>query len=120
MSPLMYVVIAVTVVILFSIIKNQSGKKDIPKFLQDGAIVIDVRSKQEFQSGHFSTAKNIPHDQIKNKIQEVGKDKTKPIIVYCASGARSTVARSTLMEMGYTNVLNAGGYSSIRQFDTKQ
>lgn len=86
----------------------------VQELLKKGARVIDVRSKQEFESGHYPNALNIPHDQIANRLGELGADKTKPIIVYCLAGGRAGIAKKVLKENGFTTVLNAGGYSQIK------
>lgn len=74
------------------------------------AILIDVRSKQEFNEGHFDGAINIPLNNI-NIITDKVKDKNKYIILYCSSGIRSKKAQEILISDGYMNVYNlADGY----------
>jgi phage shock protein E len=70
---------------------------------------IDVRSAEEYQSGHVNAAVNIPYTEIGARIGEVTEDKDAAIYVYCRSGRRSGIARETLMEAGYTHVINLGG-----------
>ncbi len=82
-------------------------------------LVIDVRSKQEYDAGHFSTAINIPHDQMAGRIKELEQYRHKQIVVYCRSGNRSAMALSVLKQNGFGNVVNAGGYDAIKRFDTK-
>ena len=79
-------------------------------YLPNG-IVIDVRSKGEYDSGHVLDSINIPHYEIRNKIGEFVKDKNTPINVYCAAGSRANSAKSVLIDLGYVNVANLGGYS---------
>ncbi len=79
-------------------------------YLPNG-IIIDVRSKNEYNSGHVKDCINIPHNEIGEKIAEYVKDKSTPINVYCAAGGRASSAKSTLLNMGYINVANLGGYS---------
>jgi phage shock protein E len=118
MNSLLFALSVIAILIIYFFIKNPSKSNSILKFIQNGALVIDVRSQQEFDSGHFSTAKNIPHDQIKNRLREIGDDKKRPIILYCASGGRSEAAKNILMEQGFVNVVNAGGYGVMKQFET--
>ncbi|MBW1848175.1 MAG: rhodanese-like domain-containing protein [Deltaproteobacteria bacterium] len=73
---------------------------------------IDVRTKEEFQSGHVKGAINIPYDQIGKFIGRVADEKDERIILYCRSGRRSGIAKKTLEKSGYTNVINEGGYSA--------
>ena len=79
-------------------------------YLPNG-IIIDVRSKKEYESGHVKDCINIPHYEIGEKINEYVKDKNAPINLYCAAGSRASAAKSTLVSLGYTNVSNLGGYS---------
>lgn len=83
---------------------------------EDGALLLDVRSVSEFESGHVEGAVLIPHTEIEARLEEIiealGGDKTKPIVVYCRSGRRSGFAKQTLVEHGFTQVSNLGGYSS--------
>ncbi len=81
---------------------------DLMNKIQSGAAIIDVRSPEEFNEEAYPNAVNIPVDQIQSRISEFG-EKTKPIIVYCASGARSAYAARILKNAGYTDVVNAGG-----------
>jgi len=71
-------------------------------------MIIDVRSPQEFRSGAYPGAINIPLDDLQQRIGELGS-KSRDIMLYCASGARSAYAQQVLMQMGFTNVKNGGG-----------
>ena len=70
-----------------------------------GAIIVDVRTAEEYNEGHISGAINIPVDNI----SEITYDKDAKIIVYCASGVRSATAAKTLVDAGYTNIYNLDG-----------
>jgi len=70
---------------------------------------IDVRSPDEYASGHVEDAVNIPYTEIGARIGEVTEDKDAVIYVYCRSGRRSGIAKQTLLEAGYINVVNLGG-----------
>ncbi len=90
------------------------GKKvDYAQLLQEGAIIVDVRSKGEFEGGHIKGALNIPVDQLRNNLSKL-KDKNKPIITCCASGMRSSSAKSILISSGYSSVFNGGGWTSLQ------
>ena len=71
-----------------------------------GAIIVDVRSSQEFAEGHIEGAINIPEYEIKNNVENILNDKDKEIIVYCSSGVRSLKARKKLAKLGYNNEYN--------------
>lgn len=85
---------------------------DFAELVKKGAVILDVRSKSEFASGHIKGAVNIPVDILKNSLSQL-KDKNKTIITCCASGMRSASAKSILKAHGYTDVHNGGGWSSL-------
>jgi len=87
---------------------------DFAELVKNGAIIIDVRSKNEFSDGHIKGAINIPLDQLGNNLNKL-KDKTKQIITCCASGSRSAAAKSMLTSNGYLNVHNGGGWRGLNQ-----
>jgi phage shock protein E len=82
------------------------------KLVKEGALLLDVRSPDEFGDKHLPGAVNIPVDQIAGRLAEVeklaGGDKKKPIVVYCHSGARSRMAKRTLVRAGFEQVSNLG------------
>jgi phage shock protein E len=83
------------------------------ELVQQGAIILDVRSKAEFSGGHIKGAINIPVNVLNNHLGQL-KDKDKTIITCCASGMRSASAKSILQSHGYKNVHNGGGWSSLQ------
>jgi phage shock protein E len=89
------------------------AKADYAALVKEGAIILDVRSKNEFSGGHIEGAVNIPVDALKNSLTQL-KDKNKTIITCCASGMRSASAKNILKTNGYTNVHNGGGWSSLK------
>jgi rhodanese-related sulfurtransferase len=68
---------------------------DYAQLIKDGAIILDVRSKGEYQGGHINGSVNISVDTLSNNLGKL-KDKNKPIITCCASGMRSASAKSIL------------------------
>ena len=97
-------------------IKNLFGigsKTDYAQLVKEGAIILDVRSKGEFESGHIRGSMNIPVDQLLHNLNKL-KDKSKPIITCCASGMRSSSAKNLLKSKGYSEVYNGGGWSSLQ------
>lgn len=77
------------------------------------AVLLDVRTKNEYRSGHVRGSVNLPLQNIENA-KNLISDRDKPVFVYCLSGARSRRAVASLKAMGYTNVRNIGGISSYR------
>ena len=80
--------------------------------LPAGALVVDVRTPEEFAARHFPGAVNIPFDQIGGRTGELGA-LDRPIVVYCRSGRRSGIAKRTLEKAGFTNVTNGGGLEQM-------
>ena len=76
-----------------------------------GAVLLDVRSPQEYREGHVPGSQNVPLQQL-DKVEEVTENKDTVLYVYCRSGARSRQAVSLLQAMGYTNVHNIGGIAA--------
>jgi rhodanese-related sulfurtransferase len=118
----MKILIVCAAVILIVVCIGLFRRKSVEKYFKMPAqelLILDVRTKKEFDAGHFSTAINIPHDQIANRLKELEPYRTKQIIVYCHSGNRSAIALSVLKQNGFSKVVNAGGYDAIKRFDTR-
>jgi len=88
-------------------------KIDLKELVNKGAQIIDVRTKQEYQSGHIKGSVNIPLQVFSNNLSKIRKDK--PVITCCGSGVRSASAKSALEAHGYTEVYNGGGWMSLKQ-----
>lgn len=79
----------------------------------ENLFILDVRTDSEYNDGHISGAYLIPHTDISSRQEELPKNKSKPILVYCRSGGRSVTASTTLDSLGYTQVKNmAGGFDA--------
>lgn len=85
---------------------------DYKALLNEGGIIVDVRSKGEYAGGHIKNSINIPLDVLSNNLNKL-KDKNKPVITCCASGMRSASAKQILKAKGYINVHNGGSWSSL-------
>jgi phage shock protein E len=81
------------------------------------AVVLDVRTPQEHAGGHVAGDHNIAVDELDRRLEDVlalnGGDKSKPVVVYCASGRRSARASQILKRAGFTTVVDGGGFSSL-------
>ena len=100
---------------MLSAIKNLLGfgpKTDFAELVKQGAIILDVRSKSEYTSGHIKGSINIPVDQLVKNLSKL-KDRNKTIITCCASGSRSSMAKSILKSNAYVNVYNGGSWYSL-------
>jgi phage shock protein E len=89
-------------------------KVNFDELIKEGAQIIDVRTKGEFQSGHVKGAINIPLDQLRSNLNKI--DKNKNVITCCASGMRSASAKSILKASGLTKVHNGGSWTSLKKF----
>ena len=98
---------------MFSFLKKLFGPSTDFKALKEaGAIIIDVRSPQEFDRGHIQGSKNIPVNIIQREVNAI-KKLNKPIITVCQSGARSGMAKSALKAAG-VEVYNGGSWFGLR------
>ncbi|SCH49353.1 rhodanese-like domain-containing protein [Romboutsia sp. 1001713B170207_170306_H8] len=88
---------------LQSIIKNNKN-----------ALILDVRTIGEFRSGHIPNAKNIPVHELNTQINNLDAYKNDDIIVYCASGGRSSSAANILNKNGFNKVYNLGGIGKYK------
>lgn len=92
--------------------KNTKNDKEslVEKVIdENNYVLLDVRTKEEFDESHLVGALNIPYDTIDEK---TNLDKTKTILVYCRSGNRSNIASKTLQDLGFT-VIDLGAYDKI-------
>jgi len=87
------------------------ARRKIPGLLAEGAQVVDVRSLAEFAGGHAPGSLNIPLPEIGERAKEL--DRTRPVIVCCASGTRSAMARLKLRRQGFERVVNAGSWLNL-------
>ena len=76
---------------------------------EEGYIILDVRTQEEYDQGHISGAIVISYEEIEEKAEDVLMDKDQLILVYCRSGRRSKLAAEALAELGYTNIKEFGG-----------
>ena len=95
---------------LFSFLRLGSGK--IKNALKKGAIIVDVRTPQEYDRGHIPEAFNIPVDRIKVSIERIKASKL-PVIVCCNSGERSATALQYLKAAGIKEAYNGGNWQNV-------
>ena len=79
----------------------------------EGAVLLDVRTKEEYDSFHIDKSLNLPLDKL-SAVSERIPDKTTPLFVYCLSGSRSAYAKSYLSARGYTQVFDIGGINKYK------
>jgi phage shock protein E len=99
---------------------GQVSPKEASDFLRNGAMVIDVRSMDEFESGHIMQASNIPLDRLEMMALSVIRDRDKVLLLHCSTGVRSNLAKKKLVDMGFKNAYNLGSYERARKIVTNQ
>lgn len=77
--------------------------------IAQGAILLDVRSNQEYKEGHLQGAINIPDYELRNRVQKEIPKKNQLIVIYCQYGGRSRNAYNMMKMIGYTNIYNLSG-----------
>lgn len=94
---------------------RECNVEDARKKMEDGAILIDVREDNEFDSDHAEEARHIGRGILERDILQHFPDKTTELVLYCGGGYRSALAADMLQKMGYTNVWSmAGGWKAWR------
>lgn len=88
-------------------------KEDLMELIKQGAQIVDVRTPQEFAQAHAQGSQNIPLDALAGRASEL--ERSKPVVVCCASGARSSMAKTMLEKAGFTSVHNAGPWQAVGQ-----
>lgn len=83
------------------------------QLVENGAVVVDVRTPEEFASGHVADARNIDvqADSFHDEVDKLDREST--YVLYCRSGARADAAGQLMREMGFTDVVNAGGFEDL-------
>ncbi len=92
--------------IVYRFLKFKKVKAMLPQLIAEGAIVVDVRTPQEFAGGARPGSLNLPLSDLVGRVKEL--DQNKMIILCCASGTRSGIALGILKKMGFKNLVNAG------------
>lgn len=114
-----YLVIVLVLIGGFFMFMHNTNAKDLVTYAElqqkisskADIVLLDVRTLEEYNSGHIPTSVLLPHNEIEAKAEQLLTDKNKEIIVYCRSGNRSNQAQNMLIKLGYTNVRDFGGIS---------
>ena len=97
---------------IFDFFKQPDINKGLKEYAEkENAVLLDVRTPQEYREGHIPESKNVPLQTL-DKVRSVVENKDAELFVYCYSGARSKQATAMLQHMGYTNVRNIGGIAA--------
>ena len=116
-NPTLLTAICLGLLVLYMAVRLISGRKlnttVLAARIKAGAMVVDVRTPAEYSDKHFRDALNIPIDELATRLPELGTDKSRCIIVYCASGSRASKASKLLRQAGFTDIINAGGLFNL-------
>lgn len=99
--------VAVIAAAFFYLKRSDLGSAKARELVAGGAALVDVRSPAEFATGHIDGARNIPLGELARRAGELGLT-GRPVIVYCASGTRSALAKRALASAGFAQVYNLG------------
>ncbi len=99
---------------LFNLFKRKNMESEIKKYLENGAVILDVRTKMEWDEGHSEGAEHIVLNLIPLKLEEI-KAFNKPVIAVCKSGGRSGQATQFLSSNGI-DVINGGPWQNVDQY----
>jgi phage shock protein E len=99
---------------IFGKLFSREEKPDLGELVKKGAVIIDVRTRQEYIEGHVKGSLNIPLDELRGVPKQVKTPET-PVILCCASGMRSGVATRFLKGEGLKNVHNGGSWRAVKQ-----
>jgi len=112
LDPITVAVVAVGAwLVLKRFIGGKAAMSIVKQKIEAGAKIVDVRSPDEFRDGGYPGAVNIPLQSLGARLGELPKDK--PVVLYCASGARSGMAARQLKQAGFADVTNAGGLGDM-------
>ncbi len=87
------------------------SKQDLTELVKQGAQIVDVRTSREFAKAHANGSRNIPLNKLAARVSEL--ERSRPVVVCCASGARSATAKSLLERAGFPSVHNAGPWQNV-------
>ena len=106
---------AVLAALIWNLVTDPGGKNAVDPasatalINHEDAVILDVRSMNEYKDGHIVNAINIPLNSLSNSVKQLEKHKDKPIVAVCRSGSRSGAACNTLRKNGFENVKNLRG-----------
>ena len=118
-TQFIYALLVILTVWLINPVLAGSGDPEAARqawpMIEQGALLIDVRTREEFARGHIDGALHIPYQEIDKLMSAIGTDKTRPVVVYCRSGNRSGKSKVALEAKGYTNIFNATGLEAMKE-----
>lgn len=114
---IIYLLLILLAVCFISPVMAEGGDPDAAArawpMIEDGALVLDVRSAEEFAEGHLDGAVNIEWDKTDALATAIGDDKQRAVVLYCRSGNRAGKSKTELEARGYTHIFNASGLEAL-------
>ena len=83
------------------------------EMIDNGALLIDVRSEEEYAQGHIEGSLLIPHTEMDRIVKSIGPNLDRPVVLYCRSGRRASGVEGALEKLGYTEIFNATGWEAL-------
>ncbi len=118
-TQIMYAILVLLTVWLITPVMAGGGDPEAAKkawpMIESGALLVDVRSKAEFDKGHLDGAIHIDWDQTNALMQAIGMNTQRPVVFYCRSGNRAGKSIVKLKTRGYTNIFNATGLEALTE-----
>lgn len=105
--------LCIALYVSYRIYRHIKLDKGLKQLILNGALILDVRTKQEFKTGHIEGAINIPLNRIRTN--HIPLDKNKRYITVCSHGIRSIKAMNLLKKRGYKEVFNGGAWSELEE-----
>ena len=115
----MYVLLVILSVWLITPLMAGGGDPEVARqawpMIESGALLVDVRSEEEFTAGHLDGAINISWDKTDDLIAAIGSDQQRQVVFYCRSGNRAGKSIKKLETKGYTSIFNATGLEALKE-----
>jgi rhodanese-related sulfurtransferase len=111
-SLLLFCGIALTLYVVYRVYRFQTLDKGLPALLKKGAVILDVRTEKEYETGHIEGSTNISLGTIRDRYGELDPEKT--YITVCSHGLRSVKAENILKERGFKHVYNGGAWTDLQ------
>ncbi|MCW1962140.1 rhodanese-like domain-containing protein [Chryseobacterium viscerum] len=105
--------IAITVYVVYKIYRLQTLDNGLSELIKKGAVILDVRTEKEYETGHIEGAVNISLGTIRERYVELNPEKT--YITVCSHGLRSVKAENILKEKGFKHIYNGGAWSDLQK-----
>lgn len=114
-TVLIFIVSLLVFYVLQTLLLRDLSVEKARHLIQEGAMVIDVRTEDEYQNSHIEKVMNIPLRDIETRIRGTAPDRGRVILLHCRTGKRSFWGKKMLKKMGYKNVFNLGSFGRAKK-----